>query len=171
MNMEEIWKDIPGYEGLYMASNLGSIKTFHNRNGVKFLKKAVGTTGYVKAVLVKDGKKYYAQVHILICTTYHGKNPGNMVVNHIDGNKQNNNIDNLEWVTESYNMYHAFNILKVGVKPVLQFDKNMKLISEFHSAKVAQDSTNISKVNIGQCCRHERKTAGGFIWRFKNEQT
>lgn len=121
--MTEIWKDIPGYEGLYQASNLGNIRSiaFINNRGVKHRIKVKaqkeGVWGRMYTMLYKDTKRKNWLVHRLIAITFL-PNPNNYPeINHIDGNPKNNRVDNLEWCTASYNMKHAY---KNGLNPVIK---------------------------------------------------
>lgn len=113
--MNEIWKDIPNFEGYYQASNLGRIKSVTRKAKVKILNNDYRTVkgqllspaktrdGYLKVSLSKNHKRYYFKVHRLVAITFI-PNPNNYpCVNHIDENKLNNKIDNLEWCTIKYN--------------------------------------------------------------------
>lgn len=117
---QEIWKPIPGFEGVYEASSFGRIKTLkrvytsgRNNSHVrvqeeKILKFRTDKDGYFRVKLMKDGSAYYRRVARIVCMTFHS-NPDNLpIVNHKDGNKQNDHIDNLEWTTFSGNTQHAF---------------------------------------------------------------
>lgn len=94
------------------------------------------------------------------------------VINHIDGNKENNRVDNLEFCTQSHNVKEA---IRLGLqkpyneKAILQYDKYMNFIKEWKSACEVQRVLNIYQTNISKCCLKLRKTAGGFIWKFKEE--
>jgi len=116
MTVNEIWKDIPGYEGLYQVSNTGIVKalerTWYCNNACKYHKEFVlkqnhSRKGYFKVRLCKNGYVKSYLVARLVAIAFI-KNPLNKKqVNHIDGNKQNNHVSNLEWVTNSENCYHA----------------------------------------------------------------
>lgn len=106
MNEEiEEWKDIPGYEGIYQASTFGNIKSFkHNKD--KLRKLNPNSRGYLQLDLNIKGKRKSFKVHKLIAMTFLNQVPdGTMkeVINHIDGNQLNNNINNLEVVSQQYN--------------------------------------------------------------------
>lgn len=98
----EIWKDIPGWEGAYQVSNQGRVR---NRKGL-VLKPRVQWTGYDCAVLWRSSvpSRYY--VHRLVCAAFIGPRPENYDVNHIDGVRLNNRVENLEYVTRSQNQLH-----------------------------------------------------------------
>lgn len=136
--MEEIWKDIPGYEGCYQASNLGRIKSLerkveYNNQEDRILKEKImklnpTTRGYIRIGLCKKGRSRSHFVHRLIVSTFIGES--NLQVNHIDGVKTNNNIDNLEYVTHQENIKHAVRIgliknnSKINEKLIIKDYKN-----------------------------------------------
>lgn len=114
----EVWKDIPGYEGYYQVSNLGRVKSLARMVSRKnqpdcpieerCLKQRTGKNGYNYVVLSKEGKPKTALIHRMVATAF-VKNPkGQKIVNHIDGDKQNNRFDNLEWCSSGENNKHAF---------------------------------------------------------------
>ena len=109
-------------------------------------------------------------VHRLISLTFI-ENPNNLpCVNHIDENKDNNAVSNLEWCTNKYNSNYgtATNRTAAKVKKsVIQLTKEQTVINEFSSATEASSITGISRPSIVNCCKKIYKTAGGFIWRYK----
>lgn len=114
--MEEKWKDIEGYEGLYQVSNLGRVKRilFVNNIITKPINKILNCSkidnlGYPQVTLCKNGHRKYLRIHRIVAKSFI-PNPNNYpCVNHIDGNKRNNCISNLEWCNHSYNTIHALN--------------------------------------------------------------
>lgn len=107
--MREIWKDIEGYEGLYQISNLGRVKSFKRYSEGKILKARKVTKGYLQVTLLKNGKGKNKKVHRLVAQAFI-MNPNNCPqVNHINGNKTDNTVQNLEWVTNKENVQHAWN--------------------------------------------------------------
>lgn len=114
----EIWKDIPGYEGFYQASNLGRIrrnsKEIFRKNGyrippkIHIMKRVNTAQGYASVILSMLGVRKQKMSHRLVLMAFSGRDMPGFECNHIDGNKQNNDIRNLEWVTRSENMKHAF---------------------------------------------------------------
>ena len=111
---EEIWKDIPGYETYYQVSNLGRIKSlnrYYNGRNLKgkLLKLSMNRFGYLRFTAKKDNITKTLHVHRIVLLTF---NPNDEIkqVNHIDGNKTNNKLENLEWCTDSENKIHAYKI-------------------------------------------------------------
>ena len=109
--MEEIWKDIPDYEGIYQASNLGNVRSFNNRWKLKgkprLLKMCINDRGYMVVGLLNNGKQKTFKVHILIAMTFLNHKPDktlNIVVDHIDCNKKNNSVSNLQLITNRQNL-------------------------------------------------------------------
>ena len=106
-----IWKDVEGFEGLYKVSNEGVvISTPRNGAKGKVMKQYDMKRGYRQYDLRKNGKRHHAYVHRLIAIHFIANPENKPFVNHIDGNKLNNNIENLEWVTSKENMQHAAKI-------------------------------------------------------------
>ena len=115
--MKEIWKDVLGYEGHYKASNLGNVWSV--RRG-KMMVQGLNKFGYCRIGLYKDGKPKSFGVHRLVLAAFTGK--FGLEVNHIDGIKTNNNIENLEWVNRSENLKHA---IKNGLFKIYKGDKHI----------------------------------------------
>ncbi len=109
--MKTTWKDIPGFKGLYQASNTGLIKSFKRSGSAGRILKPGIRRGYQSVTLCKGNKKFPSNVHRLIAFTFLSKVKDNNVVNHKDGNKLNNNYENLEWVTRKQNQDHAYIVL------------------------------------------------------------
>lgn len=106
---DEIWKDIEGYEGLYQVSNWGNIRSFKIDPSGRLLKMSPTAHGYAQVALYKTPKDYkQIRVHRLVYMAFVGEIPSNLEINHKDGCKRNNYIDNLEAVTRSENAKHAW---------------------------------------------------------------
>jgi len=173
--MEKL-KDIKGYEGLYQASSLGKIKSLvGRRSNVEFLKEGVTGAGYKTVTLCKNGKRASKNVHRLIAETFLGDSK--LDVNHKDGNKLNNNIKNLEYVTKSENIKHAIknnlfkpNFKKIAIetrKEIAQINKETdQIVNIFCSAHEASRQTGINRGNISSTCRGIYETAGGYKWKY-----
>lgn len=108
--MREEWKPIEGFEGLYEISSYGRVKSFNVSSSGKILRPSPDSGGYLRTSLTKDGKRKYVNVHRLVANAFLPRIDGKTCVNHIDGNKANNRLDNLEWCTYSENIQHAFRI-------------------------------------------------------------
>lgn len=129
---KEIWKPIKDFEELYEVSNLGRVRSLR-RNII--MKSRIRDDGYVACVLSNGGKVQGKLVHRLVAEAFIPNHENKPEVNHIDGNKQNNNVKNLQWVTPSENQKHSINIglrkgsqLKDGGCVLLKKDINEKVI-------------------------------------------
>lgn len=176
--MKEIWKDIIGYEGHYQVSNLGNVKSLErkdrlgNKRKEKLLKSCTNPKGYHHVVLSLNGSTHHKSVHRLVAIAFI-PNPHNYPqVNHIDENKANNCITNLEWCTYKYNANYGTRIQRISETNILN-NKSGKPVTNgfeiFQSISYASRSLNISRSSINQCVRGLRKTVGGFTWRYVNE--
>ena len=183
--MEEIWKDIPGFENGYQASNLGNIKSLEKKvwnrfqmvkRPEKILKPFTDKKGYYRVKLYKKCKCYTKKVHRLVAQTFIPNPLNKPEVNHEDGNKQNNAVSNLSWATTIENINHAFKTglvkIKTGKdnklsKKVLQLDLQENIIRKWDSIAEAQKELHIQ--NVSSVCRGARKTAGGYKWTFVKE--
>lgn len=184
--MKEIWKDIPGYEGYYQASNLGRVKSlerisirnngksenavYHTKERLKEIQKQ--KKGYSQVVLYKDGTPKTIRLNTLIARMFVPNPENKPFVNHIDGNKDNNRADNLEWVTAKENIAHAYRtgLLVHYTKAVLQIDDSGAVVKEYRSIKEAAESVCGSKGNICMACKGNGKNrAYGYYWKYKNE--
>lgn len=189
----EVWKDIPNYEGYYQISNLGRIKSvarkvkYQNsyRNVKEKLKKTfIGKQGYERVELSKNGKTKKYNVHRIVANVFISNPLNKETVNHINGIKTDNRVENLEWATRSENELHAY---KIGlaknsekqrnvarlyckenkIKSIIQLDLDGNFIKEWKSAREVEEKINISRKNISQCITGKNKTAGGYKWLTK----
>jgi len=125
----EIWKDVIDYEGIYEVSNLGRVKSLLS-NG-KILKNSCGAGGYCRLGLYKNSKVTTKYVHHVVYYSFSGVAPIGKEINHIDGDKTNNKLSNLELVTPSENTLHAYrnNLAKKGEKHYLAKLKQVDVIN------------------------------------------
>lgn len=193
--MEEIWKDVKGYEGLYQVSNLGRVRSLghYGANGTvayfqhgKILKSRPDKDGYNLVCLYKEKKGKNKRVHRLVAQAFIPNPMNKPTINHKNGIRNDNRVQNLEWATMSENQLHAFMILKrkhrvlteaerrkmfySRRKKVIQYDEKMNKISIYESMKEAEKKTGIFSQSIGRCCRGEQKHAGGFIWKWETKK-
>lgn len=166
--MNEKWHNIIDYENMYQISNYGNVKSLKN-NKIKILKPQIDGCGYYQVFLYKNKKAKKYKVHQLVAKYFVSNEENLKVVNHKDGNKLNNNANNLEWCTHSYNNKHAYdNKLKTPCfKIIYQYSKNNKFIKVWNGALEIERCLKINNSNIIQCCKNKRKTAGGYIWKYK----
>jgi len=180
--MEEVWKDIEGYEGMYQVSNFGSVRSLDRlyeskirnnnyivRRGIN-LKSTPDKDGYLKINLSKNRTRKYHFVHRLVALVFI-PNPNSFpIINHKDGNKTNNFANNLEWCTYKYNSNYGECRQKISnskKKKVVQIDiKKNIVVSTFDSIAEATNSLSLKGNKIGLCCAGKRKTHGGFKWMY-----
>lgn len=171
----EIWKDIKGYEGVYQVSTTGRVKSL-----ARLIKKEKGTwnlkerilvanvdcLGYHRAGFSQRKQRKYFGIHRLVAEAFIPNPDNKKEVNHIDGNKSNNHVNNLEWATRSENMKHAVdNGLVTHLKKssdnkkkkIYQFNRRGELIKVFNSLGEASEETGVSKAYISQLCSGTRK--------------
>ena len=170
----ERWTRIKDYPD-YLISTFGRVKTFRNAkaklDGGQILKGSYNTYGYWKVDLINiDGRKT-VNVHRLVAMAFIPNPESKAQVNHIDGNKINNNVNNLEWNTQRENNEHSFDN---GLQPrprraVLQFNKEGVLVGEFESVNEASRQTKTNLGSIPKSCNGERNHAGGYTWKYKND--
>ncbi|MHB8871721.1 MAG: NUMOD4 domain-containing protein [Candidatus Doudnabacteria bacterium] len=187
---KEIWKDIVGYEGRYQISNRANVKSLKIRLRVKggafriknekILKPILGKRGYFVVFLWDNYVKKTANIHRLLMEHF-VENPENkMCINHINGIKTDNRLENLEWATHTENNRHSWanglnrsgNIGKTGYNsirgiPVEQYSLDGVLIAEFGSGLEAKRETGVADLGINLVCSGKKLSAGGFIWKRK----
>lgn len=170
----EIWKDIEELNGDYQISNLGRLKRtkkyrnqFTEWKSNKILKWQKDKDGYLVTSIKNPltGKYTSYKAHRLVAKAFI-PNPNNYPqVNHKDENKENNNVNNLEWCTSLYNNHYGTKLEKQN-KSVKQYDKFGNLLRVWDSVTVAGETLGIDKSHIVKCCRGKTKTAYGFIWKY-----
>ena len=177
MIQDEVWKDVEGYEGLYQVSNFGNIKSLarivhsEKRSDYKIkekvLKQSDTTTGYKKVELHKDNEKRKSfKVHRLVAQAFIPNPENKREVNHIDGNKHNNNVNNLEWVTSSENKLHAF---EMHLNPTKRDLDEEEIIRMYCEEKISIHQI-AKKFNVADCAIIRRLKANDIEIKSISEQ-
>lgn len=176
--MNEIWKDIEGYEGLYKISSFGRIYSVErtDKYGRKFggsIRKPQKTnSGYYIIALCKNSIQRPFLLHRLVAKHFL-PNPDNLpVVNHKDRNTANNSVNNLEWCTQSYNVLYEDAAKRAAIpryKAITQYTVDGVFVKHWPSITEAAQYFNKSTSKFVACCKGKRKTAYGFIWRYASD--
>lgn len=174
----EEWRDIKGFETLYQISNYGRLKSIGKNNKSKNNNKTIirktfpNHKGYLSCIIYNNIGKYSVRIHRLVAENFIDNPLSKKQVNHIDGNKQNNRIDNLEWCTNSENQIHAY---RNGLekprfqKKVNQYDLDGNYIQTFEYIIEVTRKIGIDNSSISEVCKGKRKTAGGYIWKYVDD--
>lgn len=177
MKSNEIWKDIPNYEGLYQVSSYGNVKSLDRKvNGKwgkmlikgKLLSLVKEKDGYYVVNLYKNHKTQQFRVHRLVAEVFI-PNPNNLPeVNHKNEDKTDNKVDNLEFCTTKYNCNYGNRNRKIR-KRINQYDLEDNFIKEWESIIQIERELNIFHSRIIEVCRGRRNQIGGYIWKYVDE--
>ena len=182
MSAKEEWLTIK-HNNNYEVSNYGNVR---NKKTKRILKTAISNKGYYLVALSNKCKSHSYTIHKLVMEHFNRCAFDGEVINHIDHNKLNNNISNLEYITQKENTKDAWNsglcenvrrkakinILKASESKKLkvnQYDLKGSFIKQWNNIREIQYTLNINNANIVACCKDKRKTAGGYIWRYVDE--
>lgn len=183
--MNEIWKPVVGYEGYYEVSNTGKVRSVDriviDKKGRQYFRKGTELKqnidrGYCRVSITKDGIKETLKVHRLVALAFI-PNPDNLPqVNHKDENKQNNNVENLEWVTCKDNQNYGTRTQRSAdshKKSIAMLDKEtLKEIKIFNSLQEAAIflNTPVNASNISRALAKQGRTAYGYRWEYKDQK-
>ncbi len=169
MKCEE-WKDIVGYEGLYQVSNLGRVKSLNygrTRTAKVLVNKRIGHGYYGVNLYLSPGHPVTHSIHRLVALAYLPNPQGLPQVNHLDEDKSNNDVDNLEWCTSKRNVNYGTCLQRAAKskqKPVAQI-KDGKIIRVWQSG-VEAGQHGFIPTKIAQCCQGKRNSHLGYEWRY-----
>ena len=182
--MEEIWKDVDGFEGIYQVSNLGRVKSLERvvnyPKCTKHVKEHIMSGsdnghGYLTVMMRVNNKGVRKYIHRLVAQAFI-PNPKNLPeVNHKDENRSNNNVMNLEWVDYLTNRTYGTRLRRLSDSNtkhvcIVQYSLNFDYIREYKSPKQAVDDLGVNNTNnIYKCLNKQANTAYGYIWRYKED--
>lgn len=161
---KECWKPVNGYESIYEISSFGNLK---NIKTGRMMHPSKNGQGYMIITLSKNNHQRMARVHRLVALAFLSQGEAmRRVVNHKDGDKINNNISNLEWVTPKINSKHAVETGLINNDVVVQMNDYGKVIAFYHSTREAANKTGIDYSAISSVMLHDpdRPHAGGYKW-------
>lgn len=181
--MNEVWKDIDGFEGRYQVSSFGNVKSLNYRSTgkPKNLTPKLNCKGYYWVALAFEGKQKCVLIHRLVADAFIHKPDDAECVNHKDENPKNNRVENLEWCTQSYNVQYSLNKhpgrnsfrrnRKSGIpykyrNPIIQLSLDDTEVKMWDNIAQACAAGKWRTTSVRECCDGKRKTAYGFKWRY-----
>lgn len=181
ISLAEVWKDIPGYEGRYQVSDMGRVKSLarvvrcaDEGKGsrlvpARMVRLSVNSNGYLRAPLRENNITFHRLVHRLVACAFLPKPTARNVVNHKNGDRTDNRLCNLEWVTTSENLRHSIYTLDSGPgyakKGVVCLTTNVRYASVSEAAR----ATGCDTTTISACCKGKRRQTHGLRWAYAEE--
>lgn len=186
----EIWKDIKGFEGYYQISNYGNVRSLTRFDGIRErkgqqIKPVLKYNGYLQVGLRKNCSRKYVSIHRLVAIHFIDNPENKTQVNHIDCNKQNNHVSNLEWVSSKENLLHArehglrdnmpkgknhpcygmYGERSKSAKKIVRYNRNTGE-TKLYNAKILAKEDGFDVTSISKCCHKKLKTHKGYEWYF-----
>lgn len=165
--MKEVWKDIKGYEGLYQVSNLGRVKRVTTG---RILKGGKDTNGYMMVLLCNNNIKSNKAIHRLVAQAFIPNPENKPQVNHIDENKTNNMVSNLEWMTAKENNNHGTHngrISKSNSIPIIATNIKTGELEEFYGSRECARQLGLHNQSISAVLKGRLKQTGGYTFKYK----
>lgn len=178
----EIWKDVVGFEGKYKISSEGRVKSldYKHTGEERIMNPHPNSCGYLQVSFYKDNKMYTKKVHRLVAEAFIPNPLCLATVNHKNEIKTDNNVDNLEWMSDYDNRMYGTRLARISIKikgkfinrkdqskAVQQFTKDGKFVAEFPSGKEVERQLGFDQGNISNCCLGKTKHSYGYVWRYK----
>ena len=165
--MKEIWKDIKGYEGLYQVSSFGRVKRVTTG---RILKGSNDSIGYLLVILYKNNIGSTKKIHRLVAEAFIPNPDNKPQVNHIDEDKTNNIVSNLEWMTAKENSNHGTRNGRVSRSksiPIIAINIKTGESQEFYGTNECARQLGLSPSNISAVLKGRQKQTGGFTFKYK----
>ena len=165
--MEEIWKDIEGYEELYQVSNFGRVKRVTTG---RILKGGKNTSGYIQIYLYKQGIRDVNRIHRIVAQSFIPNPENKPEINHIDEDKTNNRVDNLEWVTKKENTNHGTRNKRVSKAlsiPIIATNLKTGELTEFYGTNECARQLGLHQQHISKVLAGKRNHTGGYTFKYK----
>ena len=188
----EVWRNVKNYDGYYMVSNQGRVKSltinvkqygykvfYLGVSKGKILTPEKDKNGYESVLLYKDGVKQRQMVHCLVGDAFPeicGEHLPGYEISHLDENPANNKATNLRWVSHTTNINWGSRTNKarqsltnhiVFSKPVIQYTLAGEYVAEYESAHEAERANGYAKNTVSRCCNGKRKSVYGYVWKYK----
>lgn len=167
--MKEVWKDIEGYEGLYQVSSFGRVHSLYKNIILKGVK---ATGGYTIVNLSKNGSTSTKTIHRLVAQVFIPNPENKPEVNHIDEDKSNNRVDNLEWMTAKENVNHGTRnkrLSRTKSIPILAINLKTGESKQFYGINECARQLGLNPSNITSVLKGNRKQTGGYKFKYLNE--